>query len=466
MKYTVILVLVLSIIGVFSFMKADRNYDLHRNPANTGVDVRVSVIFKKVEQIKDFETANLILGNLAKELEELETEEANALGQFFMTIKNTEGILYDLESVLEKFPLSSILIVNFLKSAQRVLPSNGNHFKVLIDRLFINKNNNQYSSIEAFQKDLIVKKKYFSDLLSLHESLVKVTDKYPVESKPVNLFKVDLTSYAGLFAKFIPEDQRVFVVNSALLHIAKAEIEKLIAHTYYLTAYNLDKYGELVSSSFKNTVKKVRGLSYKIGIADSNRVSAMIYHQKIQKEYYQKTFLLHNWAKESKNLEKSKEWALRSLSSTSDAIVASKQVAMNLENSAFSLDKKLVKVYSEKSQKAVEYEYKLISSNTIQIILDPLTGKSLKINPSEIFNSNKMGDLKKFFPVRHDQKKMKLDYGMKTINLNYGNPILWNDNTFAGLLPMNNQEAFNETARIVNRHPATRWVSSWLNLFL
>ena len=57
MKYTVILGLVLSIIGVFSYIKADKNYNLHRDPANTGIDTRVSAILKKVEKITDFQTA-------------------------------------------------------------------------------------------------------------------------------------------------------------------------------------------------------------------------------------------------------------------------------------------------------------------------------------------------------------------------------------------------------------------------
>ena len=77
-----------------------------------------------------------------------------------------------------------------------------------------------------------------------------------------------------------------------------------------------------------------------------------------------------------------------------------------------------------------------------------------------------MGDLKKFFPIKHDRKKTKMDYGIKTINLSYGNPTLWSDTSFAGLFPAGNQEGFYETVRIVNTHSATRWVSSWLNLFL
>ena len=143
-------------------------------------------------------------------------------------------------------------------------------------------------------------------------------------------------------------------MNSALLHISKAEIERLIAHTFYFSSYNLDKYGELISSSMKNMVKKVRGFNYKIGIADSNKLSAMIYHQKLQKEYYTETFLLHNWARENKNLEKSKKWVLRSLSSTSDAIVSAKQVVINQNNSSFSLDKKLIESYSQKNGRSKE----------------------------------------------------------------------------------------------------------------
>jgi hypothetical protein len=178
-------------------------------------------------------------------------------------------------------------------------------------------------------------------------------------------------------------------------------------------------------------------------IEKSNLLSLADIHRVISQSKYNRFLTLND----ADSLAKSRHYFIQSL-----------QNQFKLQNS---FNQKLI---SAKDVSFLRNQIKLLSSNDVQLVLHPLNGELLSINPSKIWSSHQ-NDLKKFFPTSFYKQKTKLVGQKKMIDLDYGKAIGWGDPTFGGVLLNANDQNVRSMTEGLLINPATGFIGLWLKAF-
>jgi len=296
------------------------------------------------------------------------------------------------------------------------------------------------SEASKFKKISDVQVHFIQNLVPRTLTLIALLDD--LESKKIS---IDLAEIAPEKFNHLPTSAKIHTLSEEHFLMAKGHLLTFLAWGQYFSSYQMDDILEITEKVVKNSSRKT--LLTQMGkyhpIEKSNLLSLADIHRVISQSKYIRFLTLND----ADSLAKSRHYFIQSL-----------QNQFKLQNS---FNQKLI---SAKDVSFLRNQIKLLSSNDVQLVLHPLNGELLSINPSKIWSSHQ-NDLKKFFPTSFYKQKSKLVGQKKMIDLDYGKAIGWGDPTFGGVLLNANDQNVRSMTEGLLINPATGFIGLWLKAF-
>jgi hypothetical protein len=432
----------------------------------------ISTNLLKLKMITNVDEVEPIISEIISKLTTANKNVANAkeiksITSFLNFYVESQGILNSVRPILEDNLLSSFASISSLKAIKQNIPEQSKHIHALFDFMWLPKKDaKNYQTLNQIQEE--TRKVLLPKLISIHSQLENDLKDYPAQRTPIKLFDIDIESTVGLTSKFLPESYKTYTVTSAHLWAVKVEIEKAISSAHYLTAYNLDKLGDLTSTtSFKASGLIIANkLNRKVRLDKTNKLGYHLIHSKLQKKKFRKLFTLKSFSSEEEHpLTSSKKWLIKSLETQKLATMSAKQI--NPNNNVLNINDTFIQKHAAKHISFTNEELVNLNANAEVVFISPINGKTFKINPSIIFDheNTQVQDLKKLFPNKHNQFVYIQSGKSKILNLEFGKATAWQDPSFGGVLPQTENSNLREKTYSLATHPATGSLSTWLRLF-
>jgi hypothetical protein len=458
--------------GFFLGKKSITNTELFRLPSSQSSATSNTLISSSLLKLKMIRNVDEVKSKINIVISELNstynnTKEIKSIISFLKLYIESQGVLNRVKPILEDNILSSFAGISTFKAIKQNIPEHTKHLHALYDYLWLPKDGaKKYNSLNQVQieiRDILLPK-----LISLNTQLEKDLEKYPAAKTPIALFDIDVESMIGITTKFLPESYKTYTVTSAHLWALKVEIEKSISSAHYITAYNLDRLGDLTSTtSFKASGLIIANkLKKKVRLDKTSKLGVHLIHNKLQKKKFRKLFTLKSFSSEEVHpLDSSKKWLIKSLETQKMATMSAKQV--NPSNNVLNINDTFIQNHATKSISFTNEELSNLKANSEVVFISPINGKTFKINPSIVFDhkNSKIQDLKKLFPNKHNKSLYIQSGKSKILNLDYGKAVSWQDPSFGGVLPQTTNDKLREKTYSLATHPATGVLSSWLRLF-
>jgi hypothetical protein len=453
-------------------IKNSTKFRLPSSDSSISTNPNISMNLLKIKDITSVDDVRPVITEIISKLQidnkdESSAKEIKSIVSILNYYLESQGLLERIRPILEDNLLSSFASMTTLKAFKQNIPEKSKHAHSLFDYLWLpNKDSKKFQSINEIQAEM--REKLIPKLVSLQSQLAKDLEKYPAEEIPTRLFDIDVESMMGMTSKFLPDSYKTYTVTSAHLWALKVEIEKALSSAHYLTAYNLDKLGDLTSTtSFKASGLVIANkFSKRVRLEKTNKLGHHIIHSRLQNKKFRKLFTLKSFNSEEEHpLTSSKIWLMKSLETQKLATMSAKQI--NPSNNMLNINDRFIQKHATKHISFTNEELSNLNANSEVVFISPVDGKTFKINPSIIFDykNSKIQDLKSLFPNKHNQNVYTQLGKSKILNLEYGKAMAWVDPSFGGILPQTENQTVREKTYSLATHPATGTVSSWLRLF-